>query len=73
MSAAMGSSIIQSRSWHEDSGSNEPEQQGITAAPPNNGRNSTNIKFSDNTDDDNLLATDDYVNNQNPFIKVASI
>ena len=26
MSASMGSSIIQSRSWHEDSGSNEPEQ-----------------------------------------------
>ena len=29
MSASMGSSIIQSRSWHEDSGSNEPEQQAI--------------------------------------------
>ena len=27
MSASMGSSIIQYRSWHEDSGSNEPEQQ----------------------------------------------
>ena len=27
MSASMGSSIIQSRSWHEYSGSNEPEQQ----------------------------------------------
>ena len=27
-----GSSIIQSRSWHEDSGSNEPEQQGVTLA-----------------------------------------
>ena len=26
MSASMGSSIIQSRSWHEYSGSNEPEQ-----------------------------------------------
>ena len=26
MSASMGSSIIQSRSWYEDSGSNEPEQ-----------------------------------------------
>ena len=26
MSASMGSSIFQSRSWHEDSGSNEPEQ-----------------------------------------------
>ena len=29
---AMGSSIIQSRSWHEDSGSNEPEQQDATLA-----------------------------------------
>ena len=28
----MGSSIIQSRSWHEDSGSNEPEQQDATLA-----------------------------------------
>ena len=26
MSASMGSSIIESRSWYEDSGSNEPEQ-----------------------------------------------
>ena len=28
MSASIGSSIIQSRSWYEDSGSNEPEQSG---------------------------------------------
>ena len=32
MSASMGSSIIQSRSWHEYSGSNEPEQQDATLA-----------------------------------------
>ena len=29
MSASMGSSIIQSRSWHEYSGSNEPEQWSV--------------------------------------------
>ena len=32
MSASMGSSIIQSRSWHEYSASNEPEQQDATLA-----------------------------------------
>ena len=39
MSASMGSSIIQSRSWHEYSGSNEPEQwQGTTTiGRPRNG------------------------------------
>ena len=46
MSASMGSSIIQSRSWYEDSGSNEPEQKQDATLASSGVKIPVNVKMS---------------------------